>query len=170
MEIWKKIKGHEGLYWVSNNGKIKSKYRILKLSPNEKGYLFTCISKNGKGSNVYIHRIVWDVFGDGKRDRQTIEIDHIDDDKTNNHIDNLQLLSHRENIHKYFKKRVNNSSNYIGVCWDTERRKWRSQLCFNSKQRLLGRFNNEIDAAFVYQEALAANTARRARSAMQGLP
>ena len=106
----KHIEGYRGKYTINSNGEVISnkyhKTRVLKpqrASQSRKGYyqvrLFN--QEHKKGKLQYIHRLVWEAFkgeiGEGK------EIDHIDGDTTNNSIENLQLLTPRENKVKSYK-------------------------------------------------------------------
>ena len=97
-EIWKDVKNYEDLYQVSNLGQVKSKKsgRILKTPPIKTGYLRLNLLKNGKPKQAYVHRIVAEVFIPQKIGKS--EINHIDGDKTNNRIENLEWVTHKENI------------------------------------------------------------------------
>jgi hypothetical protein len=90
-EIWKDIKGYEGLYLVSNKGRIKSlkygKEKILKSYTNTYGYQTTAISHNGKVIKLRIHKIVFSHFGESNMQCKIIH--HIDGNKNNNSLDNL---------------------------------------------------------------------------------
>ena len=99
-EIWKPIKGYEGIYDISNYGRVKSLKRktnnqtgkedlILVAHLDKDKYPTTVISKNGKSKTYRIHRLVWEAFGEGDRDGMNIQIDHIDNDRSNPRIDNL---------------------------------------------------------------------------------
>ena len=95
-------------YLASKCGKILSlkcnKKRILKLHSTKYGYLDFNIYENNKGRHYYIHRFVYECFkGEIPKGK---EIDHRDEDKKNNNIINLQLLSHLENIRKARCKKV----------------------------------------------------------------
>ena len=102
-EIWKDIDEFEGLYQVSNLGNVKSlnyrhtgKERILKPLTDKYGYLFVTIYKNGKLKNYKIHRLVAKAFipnPDGKP-----EVNHKDENKINNCVDNLEWMTSKENI------------------------------------------------------------------------
>ena len=68
-EIWKPIKDYEGLYEVSNLGRVKSlnyrgtgKEKILKNSECNNGYLLIGLVKNGKLKTFYVHRLVAEAF------------------------------------------------------------------------------------------------------------
>ena len=109
-EIWKDIKNYEGNYQVSNLGRVKNikLNRFLALtSKNEKGYIKVVLTKNGKSKTFAVHRLVARTFLD--YDYNSLQVNHIDGNKENNKLSNLELLTHKENIrHAYstglFKK------------------------------------------------------------------
>ena len=80
-EIWKDIKGYEGLYQVSKSGKIKSIRNNIYLKPNLQvnGYLRISLSKNGKIQYKNIHRLVAETFIDNENNYPVIN--HIDGNK-----------------------------------------------------------------------------------------
>ena len=94
-------------YLASRCGKILSlkcnKTKLLKLQVNNSGYLMFSLSQNGIKS-YYIHRFVFETFTGAIP--KGMEIDHVDTDKKNNNIINLQLLSHAENTEKSKCKKV----------------------------------------------------------------
>jgi hypothetical protein len=95
-EIWKPIRNYNN-YEVSNLGNVRNKEKILKLSLSTSGYYKIGLWKNGKMKNKYVHRLIienfYNVF---PKDKKTV-IDHIDNNKLNNHIDNLQIITNRYN-------------------------------------------------------------------------
>ena len=103
IEIWKDIKDYEGLYQVSNWGRVKSlgnggthkTSRILKSAKNTRGYLQVQLSKNGKRKWFFIHRLVAEVFLENPENLP--QVNHIDEDKTNNRVENLEWKSHKDN-------------------------------------------------------------------------
>ena len=89
MEEWKSIKDYEGLYEVSNMGRVKSlNYRnsgiekILKLNKSKQGYLRITLNKNGDRKTFQVHRLVAEAFIPNIDNKP--EIDHIDTNKENN--------------------------------------------------------------------------------------
>jgi hypothetical protein len=100
MTKWKDIKGYEGLYQVSNSGEIKSFKRvpekILKLSNDKDGYLQVQLCKNGKKKTYRVHALVAGAFIDNPYNKT--EINHKDYNVKNNNVDNLEYVSHIENI------------------------------------------------------------------------
>ncbi len=108
IEIWKDIKGYEGLYEVSNLGQIKSfnylrtgKEKILKPLKDKGGYLFVSLYKSGKVKLFKIHRLVAQAFIDNPKNKPCIN--HIDCDRQNNCVNNLEWVTQKENIQYAYK-------------------------------------------------------------------
>ncbi|HEC64939.1 hypothetical protein LCGC14_1269290 [marine sediment metagenome] len=98
-EVWKKINGYEDLYMISNLGRIKSFWKddkILKGGIDGNGYRNITLRKNGNGKTAAVHRLVATYFVKGFK--RGLEVNHKDGDKTNNHVDNLEWCTRRENI------------------------------------------------------------------------
>ena len=99
-EIWKDIEGYQGLYQISDKGRVKSLYfgkeRILKPGNNGQGYLHVILCKNGKMKIYKVHRLVCQTFLPNPNNLP--EINHKDEDKTNNKVDNLEWCSSKYNI------------------------------------------------------------------------
>lgn len=98
-EIWKDVKGYEGLYQVSNLGRVKSldridrkgrlrKGRILKPSSNGRGYLNVCLTVDNIPHTIKVHRLVAEAFISNPDNLP--QVNHKDEIKTNNHADNLE--------------------------------------------------------------------------------
>ena len=100
IEQWKSIAGYEGLYEVSNLGRVKSlkfgKEKFLKPFKIKKGYLLVHLCRNGKSKYFYVHRLVAEAFIPNPEGLS--EVNHKDEDKTNNVVDNLEFCSRRYNI------------------------------------------------------------------------
>ena len=160
-EIWKDIEGYEGLYQVSNTGKVKAllKKRWIKrnnsigirkekiLLYNKYNYYPTVtLYKNGKHKGYTVHRLVAVAFLKHKPDGtyKTV-VDHIDNNPLNNNEKNLQLMSQRDNVIKSINK-SKTSSKYVGVHWSKESKKYIARIYKNGIREYLGIFNTEIEA------------------------
>jgi len=155
-EQFKPIKGYEGLYEISNFGRVKSfhkKPHLLSDRFDSSGYKQVLLCKEKIQKSFIVHLLVWDHFGDNLRNGLELQVDHIDNNKLNNKIDNLQLLTNRQNSTKQFLT-IQKSSKFVGVCWDKSRNKWIVGIKINKKRINLGRFYDENEAAEVYQTAL----------------
>lgn len=164
-EIWKDVPDYEDYYQISNCGRVKSKDRIVK-TVFGKGYrtvkgiikknLFdgvyysTSLSKNGKTKSIRIHLLMAITFLNHKPSRKLV-VDHINNNQKDNRIENLQIITNRENSSKD-KHRYNKTSKYIGVC--KVRDKWISGIRFNGVKENLGTFDTEIEAHKAYQRRL----------------
>jgi hypothetical protein len=110
-EVWKDIVGYEGLYQVSNLGNVKSlgnefsrKERVLKPSLQSKGYLTVVLQKNGIRNMVLVHRLVAEYFVSNPLNKP--QVNHINGVKTDNNIENLEWVYHRENLDHAIKNNL----------------------------------------------------------------
>lgn len=111
-EIWKDIEGFEGLYQVSNLGRVKSSYtnRVLKGYKDTCGYLLVGLYKNNIRSSKKIHRLVAQAFIPNHENKP--EVNHIDENKTNNIVSNLEWMTAKENSnHGTRNERVSKTKN-----------------------------------------------------------
>lgn len=102
IEIWKPIDGFEGLYEVSNLGKVKSlgndksrKEKFLKPAKNRDGYLLVTLCRNGKHKMFQVHRLVATMFIPNPEGFE--QVNHIDEVKTNNCVSNLEWCNAKYN-------------------------------------------------------------------------
>ena len=102
-EIWKDIPGFEGLYQVSNHGNIlsvkRNKYR--KIRKDKWGYSIVGLNKDGGQKQLFVHRLVAVAFIPNPNN--FAEVNHIDGNKANNSVDNLEWCNRYENAHHAFR-------------------------------------------------------------------
>ena len=111
IEEWRPVVGYEGLYEVSNTGRVRSLDRYVKskgesywlrkgkmLSPakDKNGYLKVNLSCNGKNNIIRVHRLVTEAFLPNPDNLP--EVNHKDEDKTNNNVENLEWCNRKDNI------------------------------------------------------------------------
>jgi hypothetical protein len=109
-EIWMDVIGYEGLYEVSNMGRIKNKKyngcHITKGTKNAKGYFYIGLTNKGC-KTISVHRLVALIFLPNPLNKKTVN--HIDGNKSNNFLNNLEWVSHKENMkHGYKNGLINN--------------------------------------------------------------
>jgi len=162
IEVWKDIPEYEGLYQASNLGNIKSldrinsrgqklKGKVLKASICSPIYLGVCLYKDNKKKTITVHKLVAYAFLNHKPCGYKLVVNHIDVNPKNNKLYNLELITQRKNANK---KHIKSSSNYVGVYWEKNAKKWRSSITINGKLKHLGYFTDEKEAAQVYQNEL----------------
>lgn len=111
MQVWKDIKGFEGIYQISNNGEVKSlerktfnngtkteniiKEKILKKPLDKDGYIIYCLFKNNKRFSLKAHRLVAIEFIDNPQNKP--QVNHKNGIKTDNSVDNLEWVTAKEN-------------------------------------------------------------------------
>lgn len=98
-EQFKDVKGYEGLYEVSNHGRVFSHYgkgKILSDCKASSGYKLVVLVKDGSKKDFNVHRLVANTFIENPLSKEYVN--HIDGDKTNNLVDNLEWSTAKENV------------------------------------------------------------------------
>lgn len=165
-EIYKDIKGYEGIYQVSNFGNVKSlerevicrsgsvrtvKERVLKFGVDHGGYFLVCLYQDRKPKTRTVHQLVAVAFLKHKPCGYKLVINHIDFNKQNNHVSNLEIVTQRDSTNQ---KHIKSASKYTGVTWSKNSEKWMAQIKKNGKLKYLGLFTDELEASNAYQQAL----------------
>lgn len=114
-EVWKDISGYENIYQVSNKGRVKSlarktnqsdkkrytKEKILKQRKTTHGYMEVTLRKNNIRKHYKVHRLVMMAF----HGKSKLIVNHIDCNKTNNNVENLEYCTYQENSNHYLWNR-----------------------------------------------------------------
>lgn len=164
IEIWVDVPSCYG-YQVSNIGNIRSidrvvqdkngwekkiKGRTLHPTINKRGYFSANISMNGKRVGIEIHRLVAMGFLGHVPNGSIIVVDHIDKNPLNNRVENLRLVTQRDNINRT----VRGKSKYPGVQWVSQIRKWRVMVRNGNTRTYVGSFSDEYSAYMAYLNKL----------------
>ena len=150
-EEWAAIDGYKN-YQVSWWGRVRNAKtgRILKSNLSSNTYLTLGLSKKGKVKSFSVHVLVareWVKNPDSKRC-----VDHIDGNRTNNNYENLRWATHSENGRNQ-KTQSNTSSVYKGVSFSKPMKKWKGTIMIEKRNRHLGLFQCEKEAAAAYNAA-----------------
>lgn len=133
-EIWQDIKGYEGIYQISNLGKIKSiardtsnvckQTRLLKPTKDrDRGYLIVTLCKNNKYKTVRVHRIVAETFIPNPENKS--QVNHIDGNKLNNNVNNLEWCTASENIRHSWENGLSKiSDKHRKVASEKAKKRW----------------------------------------------
>lgn len=154
-EIWKDIHGYEGLYQVSNLGRVKRLSRIvdagngarrtlpemiMSFRENKLGYHYVGLTKNHKQKIMLIHRLVASAFLENVQNKP--EVNHIDGVKANNSVSNLDWCTRQEN---------KQHANRTGLWKVTEKMKQRSRKVeFTNDQGESIQFNSVKEASEIF--------------------
>lgn len=166
MEVWKSIPNYEGLYEVSSLGKVKSlprkicnhkgchisKEKILRPGINSRDYLSIVLFKNNSKKSLNVHQLIAMAFLNHTPCGHNLVVDHINKNKIDNRLENLQLITNRKNCSKDVK---NKTSKYTGVSLDKRNNnRWKSLIKIKGKTTYLGYFKCELAAHLAYQNKL----------------
>lgn len=152
IEIWKNVPGYEGIYKISNLGRIKK----IKYPGTNKIYYLKCNTKR-RVAYLKINKIpkvrtiaAWMgiTFLNHKPNGYVSVVDHIDNNKTNDRLYNLQIITQRRNLIK--EKR--NKSGYTGVAKNGKG--WTAKININKIRIHLGTFKSPQEASEAYQKEL----------------
>jgi hypothetical protein len=136
MEIWKKIENYPN-YEISNLGNVKSynfiKLKNLKLELNL-GYYRVMLCNNGIKKRFFVHRLVAKAFI--KNEKNKPQVNHIDECPKNNNANNLEWVTHRENIE--YSRTKKGITKIKGVNWIERMKSYQCSIYYNNKKHYLG--------------------------------
>lgn len=159
MEIWTPLIFKGKIlpnYFVSNFGRIRNKRGIILKQVLDKSnkYLIIHVYFNKKYRPYPIYKAVFRSFNPTVRIIKNYTIDHIDNNRHNNRLDNLQYITHRENTSKDRKKKSNTE---IGVTVSTDYdrpKKYCANIRIGDKRKWLGRYHTKTEARLAYLKEL----------------
>ena len=162
-ENWRDISGYEGLYQVSDLGRVKSLARIdlagrkrpermLRPGLISSGYLTVCLCRDHIKTSLLVHQLVAMAFLGHKPCRYKFVVDHRDRVRTHNYLSNLRIITNRVNTDQ---KHLPSFSAYTGVFWRKNKNRWSATIRIHGKAKHLGTFKNEYDAHLAYESAFA---------------
>lgn len=99
---------------------------------------------------IKTHRLIAEAFFGEIPDGLTV--DHINGVRSDNRVENLRLVSHKQNMRGFCTKSKGKSSKYRGVCWTTKPQKWKAALRVDGSYKSLGYYNDEDEAARAYNQ------------------
>jgi hypothetical protein len=159
-EEFKDIPEYEGLYQVSDLGRVKSlnynhtgKEGLLKQCFNGNKYLTVNLHKKGSQKNKRVHQLVAIVFLNHKLCGQELVVNHKKFIRSDNRVENLEIVTNRENTNQ---KHMESTSKFTGVYWNKSNKKWRATIEIKGVTTHLGYFNDELEASQYYENALIA--------------
>ena len=135
MEIWRSIDAYSN-YEVSTYGRVKHATRGIILKPRLRtGYLAVGLCLNGVSKTYSIHTLVANEFIDNPRNKPLV--DHIDNDKTNNHASNLRYANASQNRWNRLKQEKPTTSSFKGVTWHNRYLKWFTRIQIEGERKTL---------------------------------
>lgn len=151
-EIWKDIPEYEGIYQISNLGRVKNRHnRILKQQLNN-GYYEVRISKNNIKDSIKIHRMLGILFIPNPDNLPVI--DHIDRDTKNNILSNLRWCSRSANS---VNKKIMSNTNEKNIVLDTSRGyKYFKVNIKRNKNTIIRKSFKSIEDAIIYRDKILA--------------
>ncbi len=161
MEIWKDIPNYNGIYQISNLGNVRSYFnnrhglsktpKLIKQKVLKSGYLSIGLKNQNKHKTHHVHSLVAMTFLGHKPDgTNKLVVDHIDGDKLNNILTNLQIITNRENT----SKKPNGKNSLIGASYVKRNGKYMASIYYNNKHHNLGYYNTELEAHIAYKNKL----------------
>jgi len=130
-------------YEVSDHGRVRRIGKTECLKPGGSGYRCVNLCSNGKEHYRLVHRLVAMAFIENPEAKPCV--DHIDGNKSNNHMSNLRWATRSENQYNMRTKAA-----YKGVRWNKQREKWEARIMVDDYRLHLGYYDDPLEAYYVY--------------------
>lgn len=142
MEVWKTIKGYEGRYLVSNQGNIMSCQtgKLMNFGKDKSGYYVVNLSNNNGRKTQLVHRIVAHAFV--SKPKGLNEVNHINENKNDNRVENLEWISHSENLKKYWANHPEMYQKCDGKTKNETKHSKKQVLQINLKNQVINTWEN----------------------------
>lgn len=154
-ETWREIIGYEGHYQVSSLGRVKSikfgKESIKSLQLKGSRYYYVILTINNIKKTRKVHQLVAESFLGHIPCGFNFVVNHINYDRLDNKVENLEIITARENTSQ---KHLKSASKFTGVTIKKKSNRWNSRITLNSKRIHLGYFDTEEEASSYYENAL----------------
>ncbi len=159
MEVFKDVIGYNGLYQVSNIGNVKSFKRypqgkLLRGGIDTSGYTKVCLHKDGVQVSKKVHKLTQYAFGLGDG-----HIDHVNGVRTDNRLENLRVVTLRQNSQNL---ECHRNGKLVGAIYCKRmvhlKKPWRSIIYLDGKRFHLGYFETELEAHETYMKKLSVHT------------
>ena len=158
-EEWRAIPNYEGLYEVSNLGRVKSlpikkSYWSLRtpkekiLNPKTGSYYSVGLIKDGVNNRIGVHQLVAIAFLGHKRCGNKLVVDHINENKLDNRLKNLRIVTQKFNVSRSFGEDI---SKFKGISYDKKSDKWICKIKIVGVNKYLGLFKTKKEAIEVYK-------------------
>lgn len=142
---WYPVKNYEGFYEISLNGDVRSVERedfwgrshgglVLKQAIGTSGYLQVQLSKRGKVKPMRVHKLMAETFLGHIPCGSKLVINHINHNKLDNRIENLEEVTTRENASQ--GEHLKGTSRYVGVHWYSKGKKWKASIRYGGQKRV----------------------------------
>jgi len=148
-EVWKDVIGYEGFYLVSNTGNIYGVVagRAISIKTEKNGYKRVTLNRSGVRKTISVHRLVVEAFIEPIT--EGFCVDHIDNNRGNNHISNLRIVTYTFNVKRSF-------CNTLGISkmrkQKTTPQRFRADMWIYGRKYFLGSWDTEQEALKAYRE------------------
>jgi len=146
-EDWDKVKEYK--WCIKGDARYTYPYAVTAIDHPDGGwYYYTWQGKEKRQRRRTTLRIHQIIMGESPKG---LVVDHINHNGLDNRKDNLRFLSQQQNVYNS-RSRKNSTSDYKGVSWSEERKRWRAQITSEGKHISIGRFTCEHEAALAYNK------------------